>query len=349
MSVIKEQDLLDFHHYPPIGDEDWRYGYETALVRVLEGQMMAHGTMLDIANAETFSAAIELLAGSDYAMGSSSCSLGDVEAMLLEKRSEVRRLFVKIILDEEIAELLAAREDFANMRLAVRRVVTEKPIGLDYSNEGSVPAEEFEDIFEQENYSMFPMYLQEAVEEAVLGYYVDKDIRQIDYGIDRVQFAYKLRRARELESMFLMSLFKTQIDLTNIRTALRLKFAEKDSTEARPLLIEGGFVEIDKYMHIFDIGYEAIAPLFYTTSYHNAIEAGVSYLAKEQSFLRLEEECQDYLMDFLKTTLMLTAGPQPVIAYFLLKENEIRTLRMLLTCKMNGLDMKLILDRLGES
>lgn len=349
MSVTEEQNVIDFYCYPPIGAEDWRYGYETALVRVLEGQMLTHGTMLDIANAENFAAAIEFLTGSDYAMGSGDCGLGDVEAMLLAKRSEVRKLFVDLMLDEELVELLRAREDFANMRLAVRRVVTERPIGVDYSDEGSVPAEEFEEIFEQENYSRFPEYLQEAVEEAVLGYYVDKDIRQIDYGIDRIQFAYKLRRAREIGSVFLTSLFKTQVDLTNIRTTLRLKLAEKDAKEARPLIIEGGFIEIDRFMHVFDIGYEAIGPLFYATPYHNTIEAGVSYLTSEQSFLRLEEKCQDYMMGFLKTTLMLTAGPQPVIAYFMLKENEIRTVRMLLTCKMNSLDTKLILDRLGEN
>ena len=58
-------------------------------------------------------------------------------------------------------------------------------VGLDYSNEGNVPAEEFEEIFEQENYERLPEYLQDAVEAAVLGYYENKDIRRIDYEIDR--------------------------------------------------------------------------------------------------------------------------------------------------------------------
>jgi V/A-type H+-transporting ATPase subunit C len=53
-------------------------------------------------------------------------------------------------------------------------------------------------------------------------------------------------------------------------------------------------------------------------------------------------------MGFLRSTQSLAAGPQPVIAYLLMKENEIRTVRMLLTCKKNELDAKLILDRLSE-
>ena len=66
--------------------------------------------------------------------------------------------------DPELLELLKARSDFANIRLAVRRVVTERPIGSDYSDDGSVPASEFEEMFEQENYDNFPLYLRQAIE-----------------------------------------------------------------------------------------------------------------------------------------------------------------------------------------
>ena len=40
-----------------------------------------------------------------------------------------------------------------------------------------------------------------------------------------------------------------------------------------------------------------------------------------------------HLMIFLKTTGSMTAGSQPIIAYFLLKKNEIRRGRLILTAK----------------
>ncbi len=231
------------------------------------------------------------------------------------------------------------------MRLAVRRLVVGKPLGLDYSNEGSVPADQFEEIFEQENYGRFPEYLQGAVEEAVLGYYQDKDIRQIDYAIDRAQAAFKLKRANDLGSVFLVSLFRTQIDLTNIRTMLRLKMADRRN---KGYYFQGGFIEIERFEHAQEIGNEALASLFYVTPYHEVIEAGVAYWVAEGSFLRLEKECENHLKGFLQTTRTITAGPQPVIAYFIMKEMEIRMVRMVLTCKKNVLDPKMILDRLVE-
>ena len=221
-----------------------------------------------------------------YFAGSQGADFSEVEKMLLDRRSEARAMFVELIDDDAISELLCAREDFANMRLAVRRVVTERPIGVEYSNDGSVSAEDFEEIFEQENYGMFPEYLQEAVEKAVLGYYESKDIRAIDYNIDRFQAQYKLKKARELSSVFLESLFRIQIDLTNIRTMLRLKLAER---EEKNLFLPAGFVGIDRFVHALDIGYEALAPLFFTTPYHDVVDGGVSYLTRENSFLVLEK------------------------------------------------------------
>jgi len=346
MKLNQEQGLIDFYQYPPIGDEDWRYVWAAAKVRVLETGMLTRSTLLNMSDATDFASAVELLVGSEYAMTSGLQSLGAVENMLLERRSAVRELFVDLMLDDELVEILRAREDFANMRLAVRRVVTERPIGTDYSNAGSIGAEQFEEIFEQEDYERFPDYLQDAVEEAILGYYQNKDIRRIDYGIDRVAWDYKLRAARECGSIFCESLFRTQIDLTNIRTMLRLKMAERDE---KNLFITGGFVETDRFVHGLDVGYEALTTLFYATPYHGVVEGGVSYLMAEQSFLHLEKDCQDYLTGFLKTTGVITAGPQPVIAYLMMKENEIRTVRMVLTCKKNRMDTKFILDRLGEN
>ena len=345
MSLLEEELTgIDFFRFPPIGQEDWEYLYGAATVRVLETRMLSRGLFVDMANAESFASAAELLSGTEYAIEAGADSEA-IEAMLLQRRLAVRSLFDEMIQDKAVVGMMRAREDFANMRLAVRRVVTERPLGLDYSNEGSVAAEAFEEIFEQEAYFRLPDYLQEAVEAAVLGYYENKDIRQIDYRIDRVEAAWRVRRAREMDSVFCLSLARVRIDLCNLRTMLRLKMAERDD---RQFFLPDGFVDRDKFVQGLAAGYEAIAALFYATPYAELLEESIAYLRSEQSFLRLEQQCEDYLMAFLKTTRTLAAGPQPITAFFLMKEAEIRTVRMMLVGKKNGLSSKLMLDRLGN-
>ncbi len=342
--TIKQPDL-NFFRYPPIGTDDWRYAYATARIRALQSQMLSKADLLDLVNAENYKAAADLLSQTPYALPQESTSLNDLENILIQRRTELRDLFKKLIIDEDIIEPLMVREDFANMRLALRRKLTEKPVGLDYSNDGSIPAENFEKIFEEENYTPLPYYMREAIERAVLAYYQNKDIRQIDYALDHTYFEYKLNRAIQIKNIFLIELFRMQIDLNNIKTMLRLKFTE---SQVRDVFIFGGYINIRKLKTALDADFEAVKSMFAQTPYKEIFEQGISYLTENNSFIKLEQKCDEHLAGFLKTTNNITAGPQPIIAYLLNKEAEIRRGRLILTAKKNELDKQLILDRIGN-
>ena len=339
-----EQAILDFYSYPPIGGDDWRYAFETARVRGIEMHLLSRAILLDMANASSFAQAADLLSATEYLLSSTSRARGQMEQLLGERRAAARQLFSVLCLDRPIVELFRTRDDFANLRLVLRRTLTEKPVAADYSDEGNFPPELFEQVFEEQNYELVPDYMQQAAESAVLAYYQDKDIRRIDYAIDKAQAHYNLTTAHRLESIFLLNLFRIQIDLTNIRTILRLKFTE---SEQRNVLLDGGFVARDRLEKALELGYEQLGSLFFVTPYYRLVETGSAYLAAEKSFLKLEQQCDEYLAGFLKTTITITAGPQPIIAYLLTKEQEIRTVRLILTAKRNHLDTKLILDRIS--
>jgi len=347
MTELAEQAILDFYTYPPIGGDDWRYTYETAQVRALEMQMLTRATLHDMANASGFQQAADLLSGTEYALPAGGRNFAEVRDVLLQRRIAVRTLFSDLMLDKPIVKLFKTRDDFANLRLAVRRTLTETPVGTDYSSDGNVPTEQIEQIFaEQEEFGepVFPDYVRDAVERAVLAYYQNKDIRRIDDAIDQSQAQYNLKQARRLKNVFLTGLFKIQADLTNIRTMLRLKFTE---SEQRNVFLKGGFIELERFIHGIELGYEALGSLFFVTPYHRIVETGAGYLASDKSFLKVEQQCEEHVIGFLKSTVQITAGPQPIIAYLLMKENEIRTVRLILTAKKNNLDTKLILDRIS--
>lgn len=348
MSLAAERAILDFYTYPPIGTDDWRYAFETAQVRAIEMQMLSRANLLDMANAPDFASAAGALAATEYALpqAASGAGLGaeEVENMLLLRRTAARQLFSDMILDEPIVRLFKARDDFANLRLAVRRTLTDRPLGTDYSADGNVSPELFEQVFEEENYELFPDYMQQATEQAVLAYYQNKDVRRIDYAIDDAEAQYNLRMARKLGSVFLLGLFKIHIDLTNIRTMLRLKFTE---SEQRNVFLQGGFIPVERFIHGLDLGYESLGALFFVTPYHHIVDIGANYLSSNKSFLKIEQQCDEHLTGYLKSTVRITAGPQPIIAHLLMNEHEIRTVRLILTAKKSHLDTKLILDRIS--
>ena len=343
MPVLQEQPVIHFSLYPPLGAEDWEYSFATANVNTLAQNMLDIALLTEMANASTAAEAIEMLNGTEYAIATSATT-EEIEQMLCDCRSDVRDLFKSLIDNEEIAEFIMARSDFANMRLAIRRLVLEKPLGTDYCTYGNIPIDQFEQVFEQEDYSTLPVYLQEGVEAGVLGYYKNKNVRDIDLDIDKIEAQCQLENAKKIGSVFLTELQKMRIDLDNIRTMLRLKFTESADTD---VFMPGGYLESSTLIQSIDIGYEAIAQPFAATPYAHIIDAGARYIQKEESFLRLESSCDEHLLDFYKTTSEITAGHQPIVAYLLAKEHEIRMVRMVLTAKRNSLEPKLILDRLA--
>lgn len=332
---IAEQPVLDFYMYPPIGGDDWRYGHQTARVRALEARMLGRTVLLNMAEAENFEQAADLLTSDEYAFPHHGKSFAEVENVLRLRRSAVRKLFEELMIDRPVVELFKCRSDFANLRLILRRVLTKRPLGTDYSSEGNVSPQILVQVFEGEDYEQLPDYMAEAAEQAILAYYQNKDIRWIDYAIDRLQAEYNLKEARQLKSIFLLGLFRIQIDLINIRTMLRLKFT---NAEYHDVFLEGGGIGLERLEKALDTGYESQGQLFFAMPYHQVVETGAGYLASDKSFLRLERQCEDYLTGFLKTTAQITAGPQPIIAYLLMKENEIRNVRLILTAKKNLLD-----------
>ncbi len=345
-----EQPELDFYTYPPVGTDDWRYLSQTALVRMLEMQMLARATLLDMANADSFAHAADLLSATEYALPQGSKSPAELENLLLARRYAVRELFEDLILHKPVVHLFKTRDDFANLRLALRRTLTEKPLGTDYSDQGNVPPEFFEKVFSEEpsESAQLPDYMQQAADKAALAYYQQKDVRQIDYAIDQFQAEYNLKTAQELHSIFLLGLFRIYIDLTNIRTMFRLKFTQsQDQFQHDKVFLKGGYLTLERLKLGLDAGYESLAQLFFVTPYWRVVEVAANYLASNKSFLKIEQQCEEHLTGFLKSTIQIITGPQPIIAYLLMKENEIRTVRLILTAKKNSLDTKLILDRIS--
>jgi len=336
-------DFFDFYDYPSVGEDDWRYMFQSARVRSLETLMLTHGVLADMANAEDFASAMASLGGTEYTLPQGGTSV-DLEAALQEQRADIRELFQSLMLDERIVAVFKSYDDFANLRLILRRALTDKPVGTDYSSDGNVPPEVLVQAFEEENYVALPEYMRQAVDEAVLAYYENKDIRSIDHAIDRMQADYKLSTARQVGGIFLSNLFRIQIDLTNVRTMLRLKFLDADQ---RDVFLAGGFVKLERFRQGLDLGYEALGPLFFGTPYYSIVDAGAGYVATSGSFLKVEQQCDDYLKGYLRSTAQITAGPQPIIAYLLMKEQEVRTVRLILTAKRNHLDRRFILDRMA--
>jgi V/A-type H+-transporting ATPase subunit C len=136
---------------------------------------------------------------------------------------------------------------------------------------------------------------------------------------------------------------KMYIDLTNIRTMMRLKFTKMQD---RDVFMPGGYIDSARLGQMIDIGYDGLAQAFAATPYYHILEAGAGYMQSNNSFLKLEAAAEQHFLGFLKTADQITAGHQPIVAYLFRKEHEIRMVRMALACKKAQIEPKVINDRI---
>jgi V/A-type H+-transporting ATPase subunit C len=342
MAIETEQLSFGFNTYPPVEETDWKYVQAVAQVRTIEDRLFSRQFFTELANAKTFKELCEMLAGTDYAI-TPAMTEEEIEQILLARRLEARKLFGQLIDDEEIAATIRSQIDFANLRLAIRRLVIDRPLGKDYLPNGMVEPEQFELAFEQEDYGGLPTFLQNCVETAVLAYYKNKNVRDIDFEIDRAEAEFMCESAQKIGNVFLTELFRMQTDLTNIKTMMRQKFRNVIERDA---FLPGGYLEKSRFIPCFDIGFEALASHFDATPYHHIVESGAGYLQKEKSFLKLEAASDEHLLGFLKTTRYTSAGLGPIVAYLLLKEHEIRMVRLVTAAHKALINTNTVLDRI---
>ena len=191
--------------------------------------------------------------------------------------------------------------------------------------------------------------MTQAVQQAITDYYDDKNPRNIDLAVDRQQMNYRLILARQLRNQYLLDLCRLQADLANIRSLARIKWLEEDAKLLAQAFLPGGSLDLSRLKIALSNPYETMPSLFFATPYAPLIEHGLGCLVADESFLHLEKYCDDYLTEYLRASNQVTAGPEPLVAYLLSVEQEIRSIRLIFSAKQVNLASDTIQDRLAVS
>ena len=330
--------------------EDWRYAFAVGTLRVLQTRLLESARLNDLANSQNVEEMLGRLTGSAYAPAAEATVLSEqMEARLKDLRRAAYQLAVSLSQDEALQRFLQGPEDFRNIKILLRRSLVEDSPALDLSDLGFIQPAQLEQIFETEKYDTLPEAMAAAIQQAITAYYEDKNPRSLDLILERGAFVYRQELAGELKNEYLLSLCSLRADLSNIRSMARLKWLAADRKLLGQAFLPGGAVELSRLLSAFAGAWEAIPALFFVTAYAELIEHGLAFLVANDSFLRLEKYCDDYLTEFLKATNQVVAGPEPLVAYLLSTEQEIRSLRLIFSAKQVGLAAETIRDRLAVS
>ncbi len=316
---------------------DTKYTYALGVIRAREVKLLTEKRFEELLSSVGVGELISAMHDTDYGEYLRIVGKYEAEKALHAAKVALYNDIEKLIDDFEIMRILRAKYDFHNIKVLLKGKIAEEDFTDKCSSLGSIPVSKLTQIIQEEKYGHLPEYLRIAVEKGIDAYYSD------DHNPQRLSFAVDSVMAEMLtsytENPFLVKYYKFWVDLTNIKTILRLLFLEKYQDLIDFALLTGGNIGKDTIKKAKIENSDSLEDLYRGTIYSSLLEW-------KDSFSLLEKESERLLILFLKSVAFEAIGVEPVIAYLLIKENEIRNLRIIFIGKMNGVGEDLIKERL---
>lgn len=182
---------------------------------------------------------------------------------------------------------------------------------------------------------------------------LDKELLLLlDLDMDNLSDAYEI--CRSFGSEFLNGYIMHTIDMHNIKTFLRFYVLEEPQENLKTNLTCEGFVKKKDFLELYTQDLTAfLNRLEYihkdgcTVDYTYYIGEAIQRTVKENSFVYLEKAINDFLIQILKPAKYMVFGPEPVIAYYFARLNEINLVRMIILAKLNNVQDELVKERLN--
>jgi len=321
-----------------------KYAYGVGRVRALEGRMLTKGDFAKLLEAKDGQEALRHLGETDYSQAVLGVEgKGSYELALKLKLSELLSLIDELSLDPEVTDTLRAKYDFHNLKILLKAKLGERDLTSLLLPWGREDLNALKEAVYAEEYGGLPPVLGRAIQEVTSIWEESKEPELIDLTMDRHLFSHLLAVFKLAKLDFLLGWAQREIDLLNLRVFARLKLSEVETSELRGALIGGGGLEPEFYIGMLAEPWETIPSRFANTPYRQVVEGGLDL---GEGLAPLERACRDYIISYLKRARLTPFGLEPIYAFFLVKEEELRSVRAVLLGKENGLAPQLIRERL---
>ena len=134
-------------------------------------------------------------------------------------------------------------------------------------------------------------------------------------------------------------------DSTNLRSAVRTLRMGKDTDFMRQALVPGGNVSPARIAAA--ASGEGLAALFNNRLLKDAASLGAAAV-DGGTMTAFELACDNAVMAYMADAKLTAYGEEPVVAYMAAVENEITTIRMILTGRLAGIEPQVIRERLRD-
>lgn len=325
---------------------DKDYLFLTAMLRARQAAMLTEEQMEQMIASGSFSAAAGVLSEIGWPDMSGMDSQG-VNTALAARRDGLLNELARLTPQSETVNIFRIRYDYHNAKSLIKGEAVGAEIGHLLSAAGRVSAEELTKAFQKDDYRAVPDKLGAAMREAKAVLARTANPQLADFILDRACYAEMTATAAALGNDYATGYIRRQIDVANLRTAVRCARVGRGGDFMENALIPDGTVSPERILAA-GAGAEGIVSVFTDSAFKKAAALGGEVL-KGGRLTAFELECDNVLARYVRDAKMHGFGPEAVIGYLGAEENNITAARMILTGLIAGMDPERLKERLRET
>ena len=315
------------------------YTYAVARIRALEVSLFSNAVIEQLIACQSYEQCIQFLAERGWGDNDTSA---DAERMLKREEEKIWQVMKELSIDMKKFDVLSYPKLFHNLKAAIKEVCTEDTGRDIYYEDAAVPGKEMLEIIREKDFGRLPGIMSSVSAEAYDTLLHTRDGQLCDIMIDRAALDAIYKAGMEAEDKIIRDYAESAVAVADIKIAVRSQKTAKTIEFMKRAMAECKSISVDQLSRAALNGPEAIRDYLAGTEYAGGAEA----LAESPS--AFERWCDNRIIQTISPQKYESFTIGPVVAYVLARQNEIKTVRIILSGKRSELPDDSIRERVRE-
>lgn len=254
--------------------------------------------------------------------------------VFLREREYNRTQLHELVADSPLEDIFLLPYDIENIKLFLKgKLAANNTIKNIPVEEGKFRKSELLEAVNETLPTEVPSLIMDEVKSIAEEFQATKRFSLVDCRLDQKLRELQLDIARRSNSRFMVEYLRRLSDIQNISTTFRRKLHRSGRESLAEVLLDTGTLATVFFERVYDSGWESMGAAFKPTEYDKVIAKAIAEVNQETFLPTLDVSCTNYMIEFLQNTKRLSSGIEPVLAFYLARDHELKAVRAILVGK----------------
>ncbi len=314
------------------------YIYAVARIRMEELKLLSGAFLDQLISAKGYEECIQLILDRGWGDGGSK----EPEVIFAAELNKTWGLIRELVDDMTPFDVFLYSNDYHNLKAAVKEIASGTDRDDIYVQQGTVDPRTIRTAIREKRFDLLPARMRKVAESSLSSLLHTGDGQMADVTIDRaaLEAIYEAGRASKNEILRLYG--ELTVAAADLKIAVRGQRTGKNLAFMKSALAPCSTLDVDKLSKAAVDSFESILGYLSSTRYsEGADELKVSPSA-------FERWCDNLMIRAIRPQIHNPFSIGPLAAYILARENEIKTVRIVLSGKLNDLEEDSLRERVRE-